>query len=66
MLVPMSYEIPMSYEQSETVEVLEADQHLEITCQTLAEASAGGAWYEMVIIPWACWNLVIIKFDRMA
>lgn len=65
MLIPMTYELPMSYNQVETVEVLEADQHLEITCQTLGAASAGGAWYEMVIIPWACWKMLLTPYDRM-
>ena len=67
MLFPMCYpdQIESVEIQEETVAALEIEHHLQVTCQTLAEASAGGVWIELVIIPLACWELLFPHDLRM-
>lgn len=61
MLFPMYYP---DYEQVESIAALEVEHHLQFTCQTLAEMSAGGAWVEMAFIPYVCWNLLYPHDER--
>ena len=64
-MLPMCYDISMCYAQEETIAALEIQHHLDVTCQTLAEASAGGAWIELVIIPLACWEILFPNNQRI-
>lgn len=49
----------------ETVAAIEVEHHLQVTCQTLAEVSAGGVWVEMRIVPYACWQILFPNNKRM-
>jgi hypothetical protein len=54
----------MCYAQIETVAAIEVEHHLQLTCQTLAEMSAGGAWVEIIFIPDVCWGLLYPQDQR--
>jgi len=56
--------LPMCYAQIETVAAIEVEHHLQLTCQTLAEMSAGGAWVEIIFIPDVCWGLLYPQDQR--
>lgn len=56
--------IPMTVEQAQEVATIRAEHHLHLTCQTLAENSAGGAWVEIVLLPDVCWSIIYPNDQR--
>lgn len=59
----------LNYNQTEivveAVAAIEVEHHLQVTCQTLAETSAGGQWVELRLIPLACWIVLFPNNQRM-